>query len=175
MKDYELGWAMQYIDKLKKKLAELEFDPNQPRDENGMWTDTGGGGAAGGAGKYSPDNTVSVSRGDLSRKQKADLSKNFGLWDKNNEGDDIDLITNDAGEIEAFAQRDGDQLFFLESRHTGTGAGSAIVRKLQGEYDRLTARNVGKSSAGFWKKMGFEQGQSTGERPGEYDYEWYRD
>lgn len=96
----------------------------------------------------------------------------FNLYDEDNEGDEI-VVAEVAGQIVAFAQVTGNQIHFLESN--AKGAGVAIVNSLKGEYGSLTARNVSKASAGFWTKMGFERGQATGERPGEYDYEWYAD
>jgi len=116
----------------------------------------------------------SSSLDDMSDDDYSQLEK-FSMYSDENEGDTIDLAKNEDGEVDAFLQRTDNQLFFLESKKTGTGAGSALVNKLKGEYDYLVARNVGKSSAGFWEKIGFKKSRATGERPGEYDYEWYAD
>jgi hypothetical protein len=132
-----------------------------------MAKSTGGGGRnPRGRGSIGDRNKVEIREG------TAKEVRHFDMYDKANQGD-ILVAENEQGEIRAFAQVEGNQIFFLQSE--GGGAGTQIVNQLKGQYDELVARNVGKSSAGYWLKVGFERGSSTGERAGEYDYNWYAD
>lgn len=97
-------------------------------------------------------------------------SLDFCLYDEENEGAEIIVLERD-GAIVAFAQLTGGDIFFLESN--AKGAGTAIVNYLKDEMSELVARNVSREAAGYWLHQGFEQGQATGNRPGEYDYVWY--
>lgn len=96
----------------------------------------------------------------------------FGLYDEANEGNAI-LVAELEGRVVAFAQHSGAYIYFLES--DAPGAGTALVNALKDEYGSLFARNVSSESAGYWLKQGFERGAATGERPGEFDYEWYQE
>lgn len=96
----------------------------------------------------------------------------FALYDEDNEGESIDVVRR-SGVPVAFIQYTGNQIFFVESR--ARGAGTQLVNRLKDEHDYLVARNVSPDSAGYWVKAGFTRSGATGERPGEHDYEWYKD
>ena len=89
----------------------------------------------------------------------------FGLYDADNEGEDI-IIAESDGQIVGYAQATGNMIFFLESNYKG--AGRAIVEWMESRTDELIADNVTGVSKGFWTRMGFES-------RGRNQYVWYAD
>lgn len=106
------------------------------------------------------------------RQGSSEEVQQFALWSEENEGGTIEVAEDESGNIVGFVQRDGAYIRFLES--ASPGVGRMLVDHVKAEMgDWVQACNVSTRCAGFWVKMGFEQGNPSRDSAGDYDYEWW--
>lgn len=92
----------------------------------------------------------------------------FQLFNEDNEGEEI-LVIEQEGQVVAYAQVTGDQIFFVESE--AKGAGSALIEYLKNREGYLVARTVEETAKGFWAKMGFQFAKKDGFGGEDWDWE----